>query len=239
MRAHCGQGFDGVGLPDHVALQRAGTEPCRSSIFEVGQLGELPSTSRVARSAPNPMVETEAGAGGAPRARRSPLARPPSPDKISERRLTPVRANRSSGPSWIHSAIWPRSLPPALAGQRGGVQGVVDKFHHRVGRRSIVGKERGGDLGIDPFPNHDPSGSPLHTWQAWFTPEPRSRAPGCGGFPSCAILVVAVNPGVRPCLAGLSLALMPLLLAGCGSGSAVAGRQRLSWASSASWWRVG
>src|SRR5260370_33617177 len=30
-----------------------------------------------------------------------------------------------------------------------GVDGVVDEFHHRVGRRAVVGEERGGDCWVD------------------------------------------------------------------------------------------
>src|SRR5713226_2257724 len=31
------------------------------------------------------------------------------------------------------------------------VDGVVDQFHHRVGRRAVVGEERGGDSRVDPL----------------------------------------------------------------------------------------
>jgi hypothetical protein len=31
------------------------------------------------------------------------------------------------------------------------VDGIVDQFHHRVGRRPVIGKERGSDGRIDPL----------------------------------------------------------------------------------------
>src|SRR5437868_12129014 len=43
------------------------------------------------------------------------------------------------------------------------IQSVVDQLHQRVRRRPVVGKKRGRDLGMDPFPNRYPPRGTSHS----------------------------------------------------------------------------